>query len=405
MQNPFQEGAYLDIYQNQGRIRILVLFFAMIIGGASIYYTNLIVSKLRERERRFIDLYVGALEFIGNEVGQENINNIVEDIIVPNNSIPVILTDIHGNPTPNHRNIEFPKWADTDEKEKEYLRERVEEMASQHEPIILEYKGPDGEILQEVLVYYENSYLLRQLSLYPYVQLSVIGIFAFVVYLAFNYSRRAEQNKVWVGLAKETAHQLGTPLSSLMAWVEYFKADEDFTHKEVIVELDKDVEKLRMITERFSSIGSEPTLKEEDLLPITHQTVQYLQKRVSRKVNFHVHSQSKTLPAKINRPLFEWVIENLCKNAVDAMGGEGDISLHLFKHEDWIAIDVSDTGKGIPKGKLKTVFQPGFTTKQRGWGLGLTLVKRIMEHYHDGKIFVKHSEVDRGTTFRLLLRP
>ncbi|HAA19844.1 MAG TPA: histidine kinase, partial [Cytophagales bacterium] len=230
-------------------------------------------------------------------------------------------------------------------------------------------------------------------------------IFAFVVYLAFNYSRRAEQNKVWVGLAKETAHQLGTPLSSLMAWLDYFRADEDFTHPEVIEELEKDVEKFRIITERFSNIGSEPVLKDESMHGIIQQTVQYLQRRVSSKVKFKVMVQPEELTGKVNRSLFEWVIENLCKNAVDAMGGDGFITIHVFRHEGRIAVDVSDTGKGIPKGKLRAVFRPGFTTKQRGWGLGLTLVKRIVEEYHEGKIFVKQSEVDKGTTFRLLLRP
>ena len=405
MQNPFREGSNLDVYQNRGLVRFGIVAIAFLISSASIIYTNVIVNQLRERERRSIDLYAAALEYIANEINEQNINLIAEKIIEPNNSIPVIVTNEKGEPTTNYRNIHFPNWVNTDTQRKEHLRERVLRMAEQHDPISLEYKGPDGEVFYRGYIYYENSYLLRQLTVYPYIQLTVIGIFAFVVYLAFNYSRRAEQNKVWVGLAKETAHQLGTPLSSLMAWIEYFRADEDFNHPEVIEELEKDVEKFRMITERFSNIGSEPVLNPEPMAPLLNQAIQYLRRRVSTKVQFNVQVQPQDLTACVNRPLFEWVIENLCKNAVDAMAGEGHISIHVFRHENKVAVDISDTGKGIPKGKLKTVFQPGFTTKQRGWGLGLTLVKRIVEQYHGGKIFVKHSEVDQGTTFRVLLKP
>lgn len=403
MQNPFREGRNLDLYQNKGVVRVFVLVVAFSIGAASIVYTNRIVRELRERERRSIDLYAHALEFVSNEVSSENINFISESILEPNNSIPVIITDAEGHPSDNYRNIDFPDWADSPKSKKEYLQTRVSEMAQEYDPILLEYKGPDGEVYAQVYLYYENSELLHQLTRYPYVQLTVIGLFVFIVYLAFNYSRRAEQNKVWVGLAKETAHQLGTPLSSLMAWVEYFKADEGFGHHEVLEELEKDVEKFKIITERFSNIGSEPVLTSEALQPILSQSISYLQRRVSKKVNFNIQVQPPEATARLNRPLFEWVIENLCKNAVDAMGGVGHISIHVFRAEGKVAIEVSDTGKGIPKGKIKTVFRPGFTTKQRGWGLGLTLVKRIIEQYHGGRIFVKQSEVDKGTTFRILL--
>jgi signal transduction histidine kinase len=234
--------------------------------------------------------------------------------------------------------------------------------------------------------------------------LVIVAIFAYIAYLAFSSSRRAEQNRVWVGLAKETAHQLGTPISSLMAWVEFLKTEphlEDFR-----IELQKDIKRLEMITARFSSIGSEPTLKDEDIYFIVLGITNYLQRRISTKVKMSI---TNDLPARtqisLNRHLFEWVIENLCKNAVDAMNGVGELHIHLQEApEGDVIIDITDTGKGMAKNQLKKVFNPGFTTKKRGWGLGLTLAKRIVEEYHRGKIFVKQSEVDKGTTFRIILR-
>jgi len=226
-----------------------------------------------------------------------------------------------------------------------------------------------------------------------------------LAWFVFSSTRKAEQNRVWVGLAKETAHQLGTPISSLMAWLEYFKTDPAFDQS-LIPEMTKDVQRLEMITARFSSIGSEPALKEEDVLGAVENIISYLQRRVSSKVIFKVIPKfGHELAGKINVPLFEWVIENLCKNAVDAMNGQGRIEIYLRNTKDdrYVMLDLSDTGKGIPKSKIKTVFQPGYTTKKRGWGLGLTLVKRIVENYHSGKIFVLKSEPDQGTTFRIMI--
>jgi signal transduction histidine kinase len=222
--------------------------------------------------------------------------------------------------------------------------------------------------------------------------------------MAFNYSRVSEQNRVWIGLAKETAHQLGTPLSSLMAWSEYFRSDENVPN-EIVDELDKDIKRLEMITSRFSNIGSVPVLKDENVFQVVHNTISYLEKRVSSKVKFAVNAANKNLTAKLNPPLFEWVIENLSKNAVDAIGAAaGSITINIIAGaEKRVFIDITDTGKGISKSNMKKVFQPGFTTRQRGWGLGLTLVQRIVENYHEGKIYIRNSEVGKGTTFRIVL--
>jgi two-component system, sporulation sensor kinase E len=273
-------------------------------------------------------------------------------------------------------------------------------MRAQHAPIVVPWA--EGS---ENYVFYKDSALLSQLRFYPYVQLIVIACFALMAYFAFSYSRRAEQNRVWVGLAKETAHQLGTPLSSLMAWYEYIKSNPKFEHEPIIEELGKDVRRLEIITERFSNIGSVPLLRDENILEVTQNAINYLQNRISRKVNFTVASAfPPEITAKVNVPLFDWVIENICKNAVDAMEGRGSINIQLLLlGKATIAVDITDTGKGIPKSKMASVFLPGYTTKKRGWGLGLALAKRIIDNYHRGRLHVKWSEVGKGTTFRIVL--
>jgi signal transduction histidine kinase len=273
-------------------------------------------------------------------------------------------------------------------------------------PIEVLLKDPKTqEVFGKQYVYYKNSFLLTQLTAYPYIQLFVLAIFGFISYLAFNYSRTSEQNQVWVGLAKETAHQLGTPLSSLMAWVEVLRDDPEISNKGIVDELDKDISKLLMVTERFSSIGSIPTLKNENIYQLVNRVVSYLQPRVSSKIKIEVYALSESIQAMVHPPLFEWVLENLCKNAVDAMGSSGTIAIKILRGNDnKVLIDISDTGKGIPKPMISNVFKPGFTTKKRGWGLGLTLAKRIIELYHEGKIFVKNSEENSGTTFRIELK-
>jgi signal transduction histidine kinase len=256
---------------------------------------------------------------------------------------------------------------------------------------------------QRNYIFYKDSILLTQLRYYPTFQLIVVGLFLIVAYLAFSSSRNAEQNQVWIGMAKETAHQLGTPLSSLMAWVELMKLRG--MDEETAVEVEKDISRLQTITERFSKIGSRPTLHKEALLPILENSVNYIKRRTSSKIEFAIKNmQNSDVKVPINIPLFEWVIENLCKNAVDAMENKGSITVCLTDQKQFVYIDISDTGKGMAKGKFKTVFKPGFTTKSRGWGLGLSLAKRIIENYHAGEIFVKSSEINKGTTFRIVLK-
>jgi len=252
-------------------------------------------------------------------------------------------------------------------------------------------------------VYYEDSIILTQLTYYPYIQLAVIFLFILVAYIAFSASRRAEQNQVWVGMAKETAHQLGTPISSLMAWIELLKLQK--IDKEILVEVTKDIKRLEIVTERFSKIGSDTPLVPVNIVEILNNAINYMQSRTSSKIKFiRNFSDFNELMVPLNPALFEWVIENLCKNAIDAMEGSGTIEVSLYDQMQIIFIDFKDTGRGIPKSKYKTVFQPGFTTKKRGWGLGLSLSKRIIEVYHNGKIFVKSSEMNIGTTFRITLK-
>ncbi|WP_317193590.1 HAMP domain-containing sensor histidine kinase [Marivirga aurantiaca] len=381
----------------------MALVFSLIIGIASVFYTNSIVEELKEREERYIDLYAKTLEYTINPDNSDNLIFIYQEIVAPNNSIPIIVVDSDGMPT-GYRNIKVDSSKHSNEQIKSIFEKELKIMEQEYEPIVL--YDSNSEVTRDLYyVYYRNSDLIYRLRYYPYIQLSVIAAFVFFGYVAFSYSRRAEQNQVWVGLAKETAHQLGTPLSSLMAWLEIMKIDDDLKDKEVTQELEKDIDKLELITSRFSSIGSVPVLTEQNISKVISSTVSYLQKRVSKKVDIFFDCKDDLLTAEINKPLFDWVIENLCKNAIDAMSGEGKITIMLKegKYGD-VLLDISDTGKGIPSGKIKEIFQPGFSTKKRGWGLGLTLAKRIIENYHNGRISVKESIVDKGTTFRIILK-
>ena len=378
-----------------------MLLVALVIGTATVVYTNVLVSKLAEREQQLIDLYAKGQEFIIKNTGKEdNLVFILEEVITANKSVPVILTDA-SEKVISSANLNLPANI-SEGRRAAFLRREIEVMKDQHEPIVVSF-GDNKEDIN--YIFYKDSDLLVQLRYYPYVQLTVMACFFLMAYFTFSYSRKAEQNRVWVGLAKETAHQLGTPLSSLMAWYEYLKASPKFAAEPIVEELGKDVKRLEIITERFSNIGSVPALKDENILRVTENAIAYLQNRVSKKVEFNIKAEfPPDTPAKVNIPLFEWVIENICKNAIDAMEGKGKIDLTLsYAGKSNIAIDIRDTGKGIPKAKVNDVFLPGYTTKKRGWGLGLALAKRIIENYHDGKLFVKWSEVGKGTTFRLLL--
>jgi two-component system, sporulation sensor kinase E len=388
----------MNIYENKNSLKSLIVAVGVLIAVASLWYTNLLVKNLQQREQRLIDLYAKGLKALIAENNNDNLAFLFNEIIETNDFIPVILTDGKRQPV-NFKNIEIKeKWSA--EKKEKFVKKKLLELQQTHEPILIEITPGMFNY-----IYYGDSQLLNQLKFYPYIQLGVVFLFAFLAYLLFSFSRNAEQNRVWAGMAKETAHQLGTPISSLMAWIELFKSDAKFSKHPAVPEIEKDIHRLETVTARFSSIGSVPVLKEENIESVVRDVVGYLQNRISKMVSMEIQS---SLPfettVKLNKPLFEWVIENLCKNAVDAMNGKGKLTLSLQKDElGRVILDIADTGKGIAPNKLKKVFHAGFTTKQRGWGLGLTLAKRIIESYHNGRIFVKSSEVDKGTTFRIVL--
>ena len=390
----------MDIYSNRSTFKLVIIIFALLIGGISVVYTNSMVSKLAEREKKLIDLAAkGYKEIAGMEFTSSQ-GFLFREIIAANNSIPVILTDGEGTIL-SYRNFEVPEGMDAKTTDA-FFKKQLEEMRAEYKPIPIEIAG------LKQFIYYKNSTLIRQLKFYPYLQLAVIGLFILMGYLAFSLSRNAEQNRVWVGLAKETAHQLGTPISSLLAWAEYLRTKPEIMNEGIVDEMDKDIQRLLMITARFSSIGSEQKTELIDLVEVVETAVSYLRSRVSQKVNITVSVKQdvgEEVLAYINRPLFEWVIENICKNAVDAMSGAGKLDIEITElPEGNVQMDITDSGKGIPKNQFKRVFEPGFTTKKRGWGLGLTLARRIIEQYHKGKIFVKWSEPGKGTTFRIMLR-
>ena len=398
----FQEATGNTLAPLRPHLKWIVVGFAIFISAGSIWYTNSLVDQIRERESRQIEIYASSLEFLASESENTNFILILDEIVKANHTIPVILTDIEGVPE-YHRNLSKADKKIGDEKT-EYLLKEIERMKYQHDPISVTLMDDKGKIYGTKYIYYENSFLLSQLKYYPYIQLSVIALFGLITFLVLNYLRQAEQDRVWVGLAKETAHQLGTPLSSLMAWSEYFKQLYP-EQKDALLEFDKDIDRLKVITDRFSSIGSVPQLSSLNVTEIIEEVVYYLQKRLSKKIAMKIsYYPNREIEAKLNPSLFAWVVENLCKNAADAMEGKGSIDIDIIKaNEGRVAIDVTDTGKGIVKNKMKDVFNPGYTTKRRGWGLGLTLARRIVEQYHQGKIFVKQSELNKGTTFRIFL--
>lgn len=319
------------------------------------------------------------------------IKSFITEVAINSAAVPVIYTDSSKTNVIAAGNLDSLKYG-TPQK----LKTTLQLMEQQNTPIEVDL----GEGTRN-FIFYEQSPLLTQLTYYPYVQFGVIGLFLLIAYILFSTARKAEQDQVWVGMSKETAHQLGTPLSSLMAWVEYLKANG--TDESIVNEMNRDVHRLEMITERFSKIGSQPTLQDEDICVVVKNAMDYLKQRTSKNVNYILEIPDTEIHTQLSVPLFEWVIENLCKNAVDAMDGKGEFKVVVKEIPEGVAIDLTDTGKGIHKSKHKSVFKPGFTTKKRGWGLGLSLCKRIIENYHDGKIFVLTSEEGKGTTFRIIL--
>ncbi|MEI6882142.1 MAG: HAMP domain-containing sensor histidine kinase [Bacteroidota bacterium] len=378
-------------YENKIWWKRFFFIAALLIGAFSLWYTNTLVKVLASEEDKKIKLWANATRLLIK--GEGDINFLL-DIAKDNTTIPIILIDDKGNINAT-KNLDSTHVSDT-----AYLMEQLEIMKEQHEPIKIPYDETNNRYNY---LYYKNSFILSQLKSYPIIQLTLIAFFALLSYFTLSASRRAEQNQVWVGMSKETAHQLGTPISSLKEWINLLRETEKENQEELLVELDNDVRRLELITERFSKIGSDPVLKPENLDLVIENSLQYLNARTSSKVELSVSILKPGNWANINIPLFDWVIENLCKNAIDAMEGKGKIVVHLNHDGKHVYIDITDNGKGISKSKFKTVFKPGFTTKKRGWGLGLSLVKRIVESYHNGSIYVRHSELGKGTTFRIVL--
>jgi len=382
----------MNIYRRKQIWKTILLCTALIIGGASLWYTNKLVRKLSNEEKKRVELWAKATQQLGN-VNEPNIDiSFLSDVIQNNTTIPVILTDDNDKVT-SSRNLDSVKA-----KTPGFIEDQLRIMRNANHRIVIDL-GHE----RKNYIYYNDSVLLIQLKYYPIFQLGVIALFILVSYLAFNSSRKAEQNQVWIGMSKETAHQLGTPISSLLAWLELMKMRG--MDKEMVTEIEKDVSRLETITDRFSKVGAAPALQKENLNDVVKHILDYIKSRSSEKVSFYISSPQKdAIYADINIPLFEWVLENLLKNAVDAMNGSGSITISLHDQQQYVYVDVTDTGKGVPKGKFKTIFKPGYTTKSRGWGLGLSLAKRIIEEYHSGQIFVKSSDINKGTTFRIVLK-
>lgn len=381
----------MDIYYRKQQWKLLLFIFAIVIGIGSLLYTNRLVKSLAAEEQKKVQLWAEATRRLADVTINNQDDGFLLEVITNNETIPVMWVD-HEGKIISARNLDSVKSENP-----EYLLHQLEKMKAENEPILMDL----GEGFKNY-IYYRNSIILTKLAYYPYIQLAVILLFVLVSYFAFSESRKAEQNQVWVGLSKETAHQLGTPTSALMAWTELAK--EKYPDTDLIAELEKDVNHLEKITERFSKIGSKPVLKNENLVQSIQDTIEYLKTRTPGQIKYQYIFENKEIMVPLCSSLFEWVIENICKNSIDAMEGNGTVQINIKENVQNCLIDITDTGKGIPKSKHKTIFKPGYTTKKRGWGLGLSLAKRIIENYHSGKIFVLHSEPDIGTTFRIILK-
>lgn len=396
---------FFNLNQQLSRSRIVVIIILLAIGAGVLYYFNQLGKALEDREKKYASLYAESVQFfVEHGINSPCDFTFVSEVVEANETIPTILVS-DGVPI-DYRNI--PELADTtkhltEAQEAAILEKKIGEMAAEHEPIAISTSQAGTDSDQPMLLYYSSSLVLKELRFFPYILLATFLIFGTLAFIAYSSSRRAEQNRVWVGLAKETAHQLGTPISGLLGWIGVMRTQPGFDQA-IGDEMEKDVNRLETITTRFSNIGSVPAMKEENIGQVVKETISYLERRISTKIKW---SFDNSLPLEtmtsINRNLFEWVIENLCKNAVDAMAGVGSLHISVFPHQGKVGIDISDSGKGISKGNQRKIFNPGFSTKKRGWGLGLTLAKRIIETYHGGRLTIENSELGKGTTFRILL--
>lgn len=369
-------------------------FVAILIVSGTIFYSQYLARKIAKEERQKVEQWIEAGKSLINSPFDAD-TRLPSMILTENKSVPIIETD-EKDSIMSYVNLDSAKAS----RSVSYAEGKLRQFKSQNEPI--EWTDPK-DVTKRNRYYYGESKLLKEVRYYPLVQLFIVGLFIIITLLALRSSYRSVQNQVWAGLAKETAHQLGTPVSSLEGWVEMLKEKPE--NEKIVLELEKDVDRLRLISDRFGKIGSAPHLEELDLVQQISRVVDYIKKRATGKVNFYIetHGQEK-IPVMMSAPLFDWVIENLLKNSLDAMEGKGNISIDIQKSNDIVNIDISDTGKGISRQHISKVFKPGFTTKKRGWGLGLTLSKRIIEQYHNGEIFVKQSEAGKGTTFRIVLK-
>ena len=379
------------------RVKIILVMAAVAIAVVSLVVSHILIRDLASEERAKMEVWAEAMRTL-NHADENTDINLVLRVINSNNTIPVVVLDPNGQ-VQACRNIDIDHCdnaADTTA----FLAQLGRHLLAANRNIRIALD--DDRSNDYIDVCYDDSLMLRRLSSYPYIQLGVVMLFVVIAIFALLTSKRAEQNKVWVGLSKETAHQLGTPISSLMAWVEILR--ESYPDDQLIPEMENDVKRLQLIADRFSKIGSLPEPVDTDLKEVMQHVVDYMDRRTSKRVQMIRRFPEGEVMVRINASLFEWVIENLCKNAVDAMGGEGTITITVAEEQDRTVVEVSDTGKGIRKKDIRNVFRPGFTTKKRGWGLGLSLAKRIVEEYHKGRIWVKHSEVGIGTTFRIELK-
>ena len=368
------------------RIAVLISF---IIVSLILWNTYIFFQKFKQEERVKMEI----LGIAQKELASADLNSNIalpDKIITTNTSIPLILVDSKGNILSN-QNLDSVKSLNP-----KYLKEQLAKMTSENAPIEISYKGSNTQF-----IYYRNSDLLNKLTYYPIALILILMLFLSVIYMFFSSNKIAETNKLWTGMAKETAHQIGTPLSSLLGWIAILKMEK--VDDKYVEEIEKDVARLNTIANRFSKIGSTPELKKHNIVAITKAAFDYLESRSSKQIAFTFATSNATILTNLNTELFGWVIENLIKNAIDAMLGKGSLHVNIANTEKKVQITVTDTGKGMPKNLFKQIFKPGFTTKKRGWGLGLSLSKRIVEDYHNGKILVQKSEIGKGTTFEILL--
>jgi len=380
----------MDIQHNKLRWNTIIILIAVLI-FSSLIFTNSLVKELSNEERKKIELWAEGMKQLSNIENTNKDITFIFEVIQNNTTVPVILTD-EKDSILSCRNFSFPK-----NDSPENVRAILNKMRNSHEPILVTLL--DGK---KNYIYYKDSTTLVRLTYYPYALISIIIVFLIITYFAFSQARRAEQNRIWIGLAKETAHQLGTPTSSLLACLDMLK--EGSQNRAIAIELEKDIFRLEKIADRFSKIGSIPSLEQRNIIEIINISTDYLKNRVSNRIKFtRLYDEKESVFIPINAILIEWVIENIVRNAVDAIQGDGEIIFSIHDHIQVVYIDISDNGRGIPKSKFKKIFEPGYTTKSRGWGLGLTLSKRIIEEYHNGKIFINYSEINKGTSFRIVL--